>query len=101
MGSSRYTVVVSILPFLMPENRLADLDFMTQAARLEVPPDNFTGQDDLKMKSSSVERDVILLQAPHKELIWLNGGHGLGAENLDQFVDVMVNHVLAQTQTAK
>jgi hypothetical protein len=32
-----------------------------------------------------------------KELIWLEAGHGLSGENLGQFVDVMVNKVLAET----
>jgi hypothetical protein len=32
-----------------------------------------------------------------KELIWLEGGHGLNGDNIDQFVDVMVNRVLAET----
>ena len=47
--------------------------------------------------SSIVERYYNVLEAPHKELIWLSGGHGLGSENLDQFVDVMVNKVIAGT----
>jgi hypothetical protein len=47
--------------------------------------------------SSIVERYYNILEAPHKELIWLNGGHGLGDESLNQFVDVMVNKVLAET----
>jgi hypothetical protein len=47
--------------------------------------------------ASLVERYYDVLQAPHKELIWLEGGHGLGDENMGQFVDVMVNKVLAQT----
>jgi hypothetical protein len=42
-----------------------------------------------------------LLDAPHKELIWLNGGHGLDGSNLGQFVDVMVNKVLAETYPNK
>jgi surfactin synthase thioesterase subunit len=70
---------------------------MTQAARLDVPVYIFAGRDDVNAMSSIVERYYNILEAPHKELIWLNGGHGLGPENLDQFVDVMVNKVLANT----
>jgi len=33
----------------------------------------------------------------HKELIWLEAGHGLGGANAGQFVDVMVNKLLKQT----
>ncbi len=35
-----------------------------------------------------------------KELIWLEGGHGLSDANLPQFTDVMIHTVLAQTQNA-
>jgi hypothetical protein len=34
----------------------------------------------------------------NEELIWLEGGHGLDGSSLGEFVDVMVNTVLAQTQ---
>ena len=34
-------------------------------------------------------------------LIWLQGGHGLGDENLGQFVDSMVNTILAETYPSK
>jgi hypothetical protein len=51
--------------------------------------------------SSLVEEYFNLLQAPRKELIWLEGGHGLDGSNLDQFVDVMVNSVLADTRPVR
>lgn len=41
-----------------------------------------------------------VLEAPYEELIWLEGGDGLGGDNLGQFVDVMVNKVLAETYPA-
>jgi hypothetical protein len=47
-----------------------------------------------------VEEYYNVLEAPHKELIWLDGGHGLGGDNLHQFVDVMLNRVLVETYPA-
>ena len=121
MGAPRYTVIVPVIPFIAPEYglvdkinhtrglitsfqvvypQLRDLEFRTQAASLEVPVYIFAGRDDVNAMSSLVEDYVNRLQAPHKELIWLQGGHGLGAENIDQFTDVMVNTVLPQTYPA-
>ena len=74
-----------------------DLDFITQANKLEVPVYIFAGREDVNAMSSIVERYFNVLEAPHKDLIWLAGGHGLGDENLSQFVDVMVNKVLVET----
>jgi hypothetical protein len=34
-------------------------------------------------------------------MIWLDGGHGLGDENLGQFVNVMVNQVPPATYPAQ
>jgi pimeloyl-ACP methyl ester carboxylesterase len=118
MNAPHYRIVVPIVPFLAPEYglvdkinhtrglvksfevvypQLQDLDFTTQAAKLDVPVYIFAGRNDVNAMSSLVEEYVNVLDAPHKELIWLNGGHGLGGENIDQFVDVMVNKVLAET----
>lgn len=119
MGSPRYTLVVPIVPFFAPEYGLVDkinhtrglmqsftvvypqlqgLDFTTQAAKLDVPVYIFAGRNDVNAMSSLVETYFNILQAPHKQLIWLEGGHGLGADNLAQFVDVMIHSVLAQAQ---
>jgi pimeloyl-ACP methyl ester carboxylesterase len=122
MHSPHYTLVVPIVPFLAPEYGLVDkinhtrglmesfevvypqlknLDFLTQARKLDVPVYLFAGKDDVNAMSSLVEEYYNNLEAPHKELIWLEGGHGLTSENLPQFVNVMVNNVLAQTQPAR
>ena len=122
MGTPRYTLIVPIVPFIAPEYgyvdkinhtrgliesfgvvypQLKNLDFVTQAAKLNVPVYIFAGRDDVNAMSSLVERYFNVLEAPHKELIWLDGGHGLGSENIDQFVDVVVNNVLAQNQPSK
>jgi pimeloyl-ACP methyl ester carboxylesterase len=119
MNSPHYTMIVPIIPFIAPEYGLVDkinhtrglmqsfevvylqlqeLDFTTQATELDVPVYIFAGRNDVNAISSLVEEYFNVLEAPHKELIWLEGGHGLDGENLGQFVDVMVNTVLAQTQ---
>jgi hypothetical protein len=55
---------------------LEALDFTTQAAQLEGPVYFFAGRNAVNAMSSLVEGYYDLLQAPHKELIWLEGGHG-------------------------
>ncbi|NUM43595.1 MAG: alpha/beta hydrolase [Anaerolineales bacterium] len=118
MDAPRYTFVVPIAPFIAPEYgwvdkinhtrglvesfevvypQLENLDFKTQAAKLEVPVYIFMGRDDVNAMPTLVEEYIAILEAPHKELIWLEGGHGLDGSNLGQFVDVMVNKVLADT----
>ena len=113
-----YRLVVPIVPVFAPEYglvdkvnhtrglldsfevvypQLKDLDFTTQASKLQVPVYFLAGRRDVNAMSSLVERYYGVLQAPHKELIWLEAGHGLNRENLGQFVDVMVNRVLKQT----
>jgi len=122
MHSPHYTVIVPIVPFIAPEYglvdkinhtrglirsfevvypQLQDVDFTTQAAKLDVPVYIFAGRNDVNAMSSLVEEYFNVLEAPHKELIWLNGGHGLDGSNLGQFVDVMVNKVLAETYPNK
>ena len=118
MGMPRLTVIVPIVPFFAPEYgyidkinhtrgiidsfdaiypQLADLDFITQAQKLDVPVYLFVGRYDVNAMYTIVEKYYNVLEAPHKELIWLEGGHGLGGDNLHQFVDVMLNKVLAET----
>jgi hypothetical protein len=118
MNAPRYTLVVPIVPFLAPEYglidkvnhtrglvdsfpvvypQLKDLDFMVQAPRLEVPVYIFVGRDDVNAMASLVEEYHNALQAPHNELIWLEGGHGLNGNNLGHFTDVVVNTILPQT----
>ena len=118
MKSPRYTLIVPIIPFIAPEYglmdkvnhtrglaqsfevvypQLQDVDFKTQAVKLDVPVYIFAGRNDVNAMSSLVEEYFNILEAPHKELIWLNGGHGLDGSNRGQFVDVMVNKVLVET----
>ncbi len=77
--------------------QLKDLDFITQAPKLDVPVYVFTGRNDVNAMASLVEEYYGVLQAPSKHLTWLDGGHGLDSRNRAQFVDVMVNTVLPET----
>lgn len=118
MGMPRLSVIVPIVPFFATEYgyvdkinhtrgiidsfdaiypQLKDLDFITQAPKLEVPVYFFAGRYDVNAMYSIVEEYYNVLEAPRKELIWLEGGHGLGGDNVHQFVDVMINKVLAET----
>ncbi len=118
MGMPRLTVIVPIVPFFASEYgyvdkinhtrgiinsfdaiypQLKDLDFITQAPKLDIPVYLFAGRYDVNAMYTIVQEYYNVLEAPHKKLIWLEGGHGLGGDNLHQFVDVMVNQVLAET----
>jgi pimeloyl-ACP methyl ester carboxylesterase len=118
MDMPRLSVIVPIIPFMATEYgfvdkinhtrgiidsfndvypQLEDLDFITQAPKLEVPVYIFAGRNDVNAMYTIVEQYYNVLEAPRKELIWLDGGHGLGGDNLHQFADVMINKVLAET----
>jgi hypothetical protein len=57
------------------------------------------GRQDINAMAPLVEGYYNILQAPHKELIWLDSGHGAGSDDL---LETMVNHVLPQqTQPAQ
>jgi hypothetical protein len=66
-----------IQSFEAVDPQLQDVDFITQVAKLDVPVYIFAGRNDVNAMSSLVEEYFSVLEAPHKELIWLNGGHGL------------------------
>ena len=111
-------MIVPLIPFFAPEYglvdkvqhtrglihsfnavypQLADLDFATQATTLQVPVYFFVGRDDVNAMASLVEDYYQRLSAPHKQLIWLDGGHGLGSADPRQFIDVMVTQVRSHT----
>ena len=120
MGTPRYTLVAPLIPFFVPEYGYVDkvnhtrglinsfnavypqlegLDFARQAPTLEVPVFFFVGRHDVNAMPALVEEYYDVLSAPDKNLIWLEGGHGLGsAENKDVFVDVMLEQVRPLTQ---
>lgn len=72
--------------------QLQELDFTTQAVQMQVPMYFLVGRQDVNAYASLVEGYYHILQAPYKELIWLESGHGAGAQEI---LDGMVNHVLA------
>lgn len=74
--------------------QLKDLDFTTQATKLDVPVYFLVGRKDVNAVASMVERYYNILDAPKKELIWLESGHGASAEEIQ---DAMLKHVLPQT----
>jgi pimeloyl-ACP methyl ester carboxylesterase len=78
--------------------QLRDLDFTRSASRLDVPLYFLQGRNDVNAVASLVERYYNVLQAPHKELIWLEAGHGATAEDI---LDAMVNHLLKQTWSGR
>lgn len=81
--------LIDSYPVLYPQ--LRDLDFTTQAAKVDVPMYFLVGRQDVNAVAALVDRYYAVLDAPHKELIWLDSGHGAGA---DEILDAMVNHVL-------
>lgn len=74
--------------------QLVDLDFTTEAARMEVPMYFLVGRQDVNAMASLVERYYNVLEAPHKELIWLESGHGASPEEIQ---NAMINHVLVNS----
>ncbi|NTU64339.1 MAG: alpha/beta fold hydrolase [Chloroflexi bacterium] len=79
--------------------QLWDVDFRTQASKLDVPVYFLIGRHDVNAPPQLTEEYYQLLDAPHKELIWFeHSGHNPWVHESARFVDVMVNTVLAQTQ---
>lgn len=79
--------------------QLYDVDFRTQATRLEIPTYFIVGRWDRNAMTPLAEAYFNILEAPHKELIWFeDSAHTPLWDEPAHFVDVMVNTVLAQTQ---
>ncbi len=74
--------------------QLENLDFTTQAAKMEVPMYFLVGRQDVNAMASLVERYYDVLEAPHKELIWLESGHGASPEEIR---DALLNQVLVNS----
>lgn len=111
MGSARLEMILLVVPqfareyglvdkvnfargliesFPVVYGQLHDLDFTTQAAQLDVPIYYLVGRD-VNAMAPLVERYYEVLEAPYKELIRLESGHGATAE---EYRDALVNHVL-------
>jgi pimeloyl-ACP methyl ester carboxylesterase len=79
--------------------QLNDVDFRTQATTIEVPMYFIRGRWDVNSSNALAEEYVALLEAPSKELIWFeDAAHTPLWDSPRRFVDVMVNHVLAQSR---
>lgn len=77
--------------------QLRDLDFIQQAAKLDVPVYFLAGKNDVNAVSSIVERYYNVLEAPHKELIWSEEGHGASTEE----IAATIKHVLEVSPPSK
>jgi hypothetical protein len=56
------------------------------------------GKNVVNAMASLVESYFRILQAPYKELIWVESGHGASPED---FLDTMINHVLLTSPPVK
>jgi pimeloyl-ACP methyl ester carboxylesterase len=79
--------------------QLWGVDFRTQATKLEVPIYFLLGRHDVNAPPVLAEEYYQLLNAPHKELIWFeHSGHNPWVNESANFIDVIVNNVLADTR---
>jgi pimeloyl-ACP methyl ester carboxylesterase len=79
--------------------QLWDVDFRTQATKLEVPVYFLLGRHDVNAPPVLAEEYFELLDAPHKELIWFErSGHNPWVNESANFIDVVVNDVLGDTR---
>jgi pimeloyl-ACP methyl ester carboxylesterase len=82
--------------------QLWQVDFRTQATRLDVPVYFLLGRHDVNAPPVITEQYYQILKAPHKELVWFeHSGHTPWTREPEQFVDVVVNNVLADTQATR
>jgi pimeloyl-ACP methyl ester carboxylesterase len=82
--------------------QLWDVDFRTQATRLQVPIYFLIGRHDINAPVTLTQEYEQLLQAPHKEIVWFeHSGHTPWTREPDRFVEVLVNQVLKQTQSPR
>jgi pimeloyl-ACP methyl ester carboxylesterase len=83
---------------MFPQLWAADVDFRTQAPKLEVPVYFLIGRHDVNAPPAIAEEYYALLDAPHKEWVWFeHSGHNPWVHESAKFVDVVVKRVLART----
>jgi pimeloyl-ACP methyl ester carboxylesterase len=89
--------VIETLGVVYPQ--LWDVDFRTQARKLDVPVYFLIGRHDINAPVTLTEEYYELLGAPHKEIVWFeHSGHTPWVHESERFVQVMVDTVLAQTE---
>ena len=82
--------------------QLWKVDFRTQVPRLDVPVYFLIGRHDVNAPPVLTEQYYQGLQAPHKELVWFeHSGHTPWTREPEQFVNVIVNTVLAGTPSRR
>jgi pimeloyl-ACP methyl ester carboxylesterase len=75
--------------------QLWEVDFRTQAAKLDVPVYFLIGRHDINAPTVLTEQYYELLDAPHKEIVWFeHSGHTPWVSESDRFVQVMAETVL-------
>lgn len=89
--------VIETLGVVYPQ--LWDIDFRKQATKLDVPIYFLIGRHDVNAPVKLVEEYMQVLDAPHKEIVWFeHSGHNPWVSESDEFVRVMVEKVLADTE---
>ncbi len=74
---------------------LADVDFIRDAPRLEVPVYFFVGRHDYNTPFELVERYFAVLEAPHKEIVWFeDSAHSPNLEEPERFQEMLIRKVL-------
>lgn len=75
--------------------QLQELDFTIDAPKMEVPMYFLVGRKDVNAMAALVENYYHILEAPHKEIIWLESGHGASSADI---LDAMTNHVMVKNR---
>lgn len=89
--------VIETLGVVYPQ--LWNVDFRTQATKLDVPVYFLIGRHDINAPVVLTEQYYQVLDAPHKELIWFEySGHTPWVAENERFVQVIVERVLGQAQ---
>ena len=81
---------------------LWEVDFRTQATKLEVPVYFLIGRHDINAPVALTEQYYELLDAPHKQIVWFeHSGHTPWVSESDRFVEAMVETVLPETYAVR
>ncbi len=92
--------VLDTLGVVYPQ--LWEVDFRTQATKLDVPVYFLIGRHDVNAPAVLTQEYLELLDAPHKEIVWFeHSGHTPWVSEAERFVQVVVDTVLAQTVAAR
>lgn len=88
--------LLQVMDVMWPQ--LWEVDFRQQATQLDVPIYFIEGRHDVNAPPHLVEEYMDVLQAPHKELIWMErSGHSPWVDEAPKVIDVIVNKVLPQS----